>query len=115
MVSNHFESFLANLEKPMKLNEMRIMKEPNYSMFRQLIRDPARMGDPIMRLMSQNIESLGIPANSFHIINEGFWDLYCKKPASSELNVRKLEGWINRINLISNGIGPVVVQADEQE
>ena len=106
MVSQHFENFLLGLEKPMKLNEMRIMKEPNYSLFRQLIRDPNRMGDPILRILSKNIESLGISKNSFNIIYEGFWDLYCKKPASSELNVRKLEGWIGRINLVSDGIGP---------
>lgn len=103
MVSPYFEKFLASLEKPMKLNEMRIMKEPNYSLFRQLIRDPTRMGDPFLNILCQNIEALGIPLNTYHIVHEGFWDLYCKKPASPELNVRKLEGWINRINLISTG------------
>jgi len=102
MVSNHFENFLYGLEKPMKLNEMRIMKEPNYSLFRQLIRDPNRMGDPFMSILRQNIEVLGIPLNTYNIVYEGFWDLYCKKPSSSELNVRKLEGWINRINLITS-------------
>lgn len=34
MVSYHFEQFLGSLEKKMKLNEMRLMKEPNYSLFR---------------------------------------------------------------------------------
>lgn len=73
------------------------------------------MGDPVLRLLSKNIESLGISKNTFNIVYEGFWDLYCKKPATGELNVRKLEGWINRINLVSNGIGPSGAQEGEQE
>ena len=48
VVSKDFENFLSGLEKPMKLNEMRLMKEPNYSKFRELIRDPRRQGDKIL-------------------------------------------------------------------
>ena len=33
------------------------------------------------------------------MVFEGFWDLYCKKPATPDLNSKKLEGWINRILL----------------
>ena len=33
------------------------------------------------------------------MVYEGFWDLYCKKPQTSELTSRKLDGWINKINL----------------
>lgn len=56
MVSTQFEQFLASLEKKMALNEMRLMKEPNYSLFRQLVRDPQRMGDPFLRLMIENCD-----------------------------------------------------------
>ena len=85
--------------KPMALNEMRNMKEPNYSKIREIIRDPRLFGDPLMRKLAENSEKVGIPANSFHMIHEGFWDLYCKKPASPDLTSRKLDGWVNFINL----------------
>lgn len=70
-----------------------------------------------MNMLCKNIEQLGIPLNTYHIIHEGFWDLYCKKPQSPELNVRKLEGWINRINLISSGPGVQIegqMEGDDQ-
>ena len=83
----------------MALNEMRNMKEPNYSKIREVIRDPRLFGDPLMRKLAEGSEKVGIPANSFHMIHEGFWDLYCKKPATPDLTSRKLEGWVNFINL----------------
>ena len=33
------------------------------------------------------------------MVYEGFWDLYCKKPATSDLTARKLDGWVNKVNL----------------
>ena len=33
------------------------------------------------------------------MVYEGFWDLYCKKPATTDLTAKKLDGWINKINL----------------
>lgn len=33
------------------------------------------------------------------MVHEGFWDLYCKKPATTDWNARKLEGWLAFINL----------------
>ena len=33
------------------------------------------------------------------MIYEGFWDLYCRKPSSTDLNAKKLETWSNLINL----------------
>lgn len=83
----------------MALNEMRNMKEPNYSKIREIIRDPRLFGDPLMRKLAEGSEKVGIPANSFHMVHEGFWDLYCKKPATPDLTSRKLEGWVNFINL----------------
>jgi len=81
-VGHAFELFLTGLEKPMRLNEMRIMKEPNYTKLRQLIRDPVKNGDLLIRYLLLNSDKLGIPYNSFHMVHESFWDLYCKKPAS---------------------------------
>ena len=45
VVGHAYMKFVANLEKPMKLNEMRNMKEPNYSRIREILRDPKRYGD----------------------------------------------------------------------
>ena len=100
-VGRAYVDFLAGLEKPMKLNEMRTMKEPNYSLFRELIRDPERMGDKFMASISRDCENMGINRNTYHMVHEGFWDLYCKKPGTADLTSKKLEGWINRINLVS--------------
>jgi len=37
-VDPEFEHFIKNLKVPMELNFMRTMKEPNYSLLRELIR-----------------------------------------------------------------------------
>jgi hypothetical protein len=39
-VHKAFEDFLNSLEKPLQLNEMRVMKEANYTKFRSIISDP---------------------------------------------------------------------------
>lgn len=53
VVGHAYEQFLNGLEKaPMKLNEMRNMKEPNYSKLRSVIRDPSKFGDPVLTLLS---------------------------------------------------------------
>jgi len=36
------------------------------------------------------------------MVFEGFWDLYCKKPATTDLTSKKLEGWLNGIQLKVN-------------
>lgn len=100
VVGHAYQRFIEGLEKnPMKLNEMRIMKEPNYSKLRSIIRDPRVYGDAVMRAFAEKSELVGVPTNSFHMIHEGFWDLYCKKPATPDLTAKKLDGWINRILL----------------
>jgi len=43
-------------------------------------------------------------------VYEGFWDLYCKKPVNTtDIPVKKLEGFIQRVKLIV----PPVDQVDE--
>mmetsp|Transcript_7483 Transcript_7483/g.11669 ORF Transcript_7483/g.11669 Transcript_7483/m.11669 type:complete len:268 (-) Transcript_7483:61-864(-) len=95
LVGHSFEQFLSGLEKPMKLNEMRNMKEPNYSKFRSVIRDPKNYGDPVLKALAENSSLVGISANSYHLVFESFWDLYCKKPVTPDLTSKKLEGWVN--------------------
>lgn len=78
VVGKAVEEFLNTLEKPLALNEMRVMKESNYLKFRQILSDTELYGDPILKLLRE--ESLGIPPEVFDLIYESFWDLYCKKP-----------------------------------
>jgi len=100
MVIGHaYMKFISNLEKPMKLNEMRNMKEPNYSKIREILRDPKKYGDITLAKMMEGCEKLGMSSNSYHMVHEGFWDLYCKKPATSDLTSKKLDGWVNFINM----------------
>lgn len=99
LVSKTFENFYASLAQPMKLNEMRSIKEPNYSKIREIVRDPKFYGDPIMKQLAINSEALGISFNTYHLIMESFWDLYFKKPASPDLNSKKLATFINNFNL----------------
>ena len=107
VVGKAFERFLMGLEKPMELNKgMRLMKEPNYSKFRGVIRNPAQYGDRILGQIAENCEKIGISYNSYHLIHEGFWDLYCRKPMTSDLTAKKLEPWFNLINLRTPVYGP---------
>jgi len=101
-VSLAYANFLQGLEKPMQVGEMRVMKEPRYTQFRELVRDPARYGDRVLAQIAEHCESLGIPRNSYQMIHEGFWDIYCKKPQSTDITAKKLEGWINLIKLTTN-------------
>ena len=83
----------------MKLNEMRNMKEPNYSKLRNLLRDADQYGDPYLKNLFLFAEELGLSGNSYNMIYEGFWDLYCRKAVPPELNSKKLEGWVNFVKL----------------
>lgn len=100
VVGHAYMKFISNLEKPMKLNEMRNMKEPNYSIIREILRDPKKYGDITLAKMMEGCEMLGIPSNSYHMVHEGFWDLYFKKPAATtELTSKRLDGWVNFMNM----------------
>ena len=44
---------------------------------------------------------LGISRKAYDAVYEGFWDLYCKKPAvAADIPAKKLEGFISRVRLI---------------
>lgn len=49
--------------------------------------------------MAEGCEKVGMSSNSYHMIHEGFWDLYMKKPATADLTAKKLDGWVNFINM----------------
>jgi len=90
---------------------MRVMKEPNYSKLREILRDPRLYGDPLLRVFAEKSDLVGVPQNTYNMVFEGFWDLYCKKPATPDLTSKKLEGWINRILLKA----PTSAPPDEAE
>jgi hypothetical protein len=51
--------------------------------------------------MRQEGKTLGLSRKAYNAVYEGFWDLYCKKPANpTEIPVKKLEGFLSRVKLI---------------
>lgn len=51
-----YEQFIGNLEKKMALNEMRNMKEPNYSKLRTILKDTTMYGDRVLRHLAEHAE-----------------------------------------------------------
>lgn len=100
LVGKAVESFLLSLEKPLQLNEMRVMKDANYTRFRQILSDTHLFGDEILALMKENCKELGLSRKAFEFVYEGFWDLYCKKPVNpTEIPTKRLEGFLQRVQL----------------
>ena len=99
-VGKAFEDFLNSLEKPLQLNEMRVMKEANYQRFRQIISDTTLYGDPVLRLMRESGKEFGLSLKAFDKVYEGLWDLYCKKPQTPDLIPKRLDGFVARIKLL---------------
>jgi len=100
-VGKPFQLFLNTLEKPMALNEMRVMKEANYTRLRQILSDLSLYGDEFLALMREQNKHLGLSKKAYDLVYEGFWDLYCKKPANTaDIPVKKLEGFIQRVKLV---------------
>jgi hypothetical protein len=59
---------------------MRVMKESNYTRFRQILSDTTLYGDEILMIMKDRAKELQISSKAYDQIYEGLWDLYCKKP-----------------------------------
>ena len=102
MVGKQIETFLNTLEKPLQLNEMRVMKEANYQKFRSLLSDVSVYGDEVLALLKEHNQLFGISNEAYDMVYEGFWDLYCKKPdQAAEIPAKKLEGFITKVKLIT--------------
>ena len=97
LVDHRYESFLKNMPNPLQLNQMRTMKEFNYTNLRQLL--SKHLGNPVLRLIKENQEALGLDSDIFDLVYEGFWDLYTFKPKVPEISAKKLSQWITKINL----------------
>lgn len=94
MVGKAYEDFIFGLEKPLNLNEMRIMKEANYLKLRSILSDPALQGDEILVKMKTHAKEIGLSPEVFDSVWEGFWDIYCRKPSThSDLNSKKVEAF----------------------
>jgi hypothetical protein len=113
-VGHAIEDFLTGLEKPLTLNEMRVMREPNYSKFRELLADPANWDDPL-REMRLHAELIGLDPKIFDMVLECFWDLYCKKSGHPDIGVKKCEGLIQRVKLQVPPRVPVVEAEEEAQ
>jgi hypothetical protein len=58
------------------------------------------MGDKVLASLSKNAEKIGISRNVFNMVNEGFWDLYFKRPIpAANLKSDALKEWFTKINL----------------
>jgi hypothetical protein len=79
---------------------MRVMKEVNYQKFRAILSDTSLYGDQILKMMKEKSKDLGLSAKAYDLVYEGLWDLYCKKPQTSDLTGKKLDPFINRIRLL---------------
>ena len=102
LVGKQIEQFLGSLEKPLQLNEMRVMKEANYQKFRSLLSDLTVYGDEVLALIREQHELFGVPSSVYDMVYEGFWDLYCKKPdQTAEIPPKKLEGFITKVKLVT--------------
>ncbi len=78
------------------------MKEANYTRFRQILSDASLYGDEILALFKSQNKALGLSKKAYDLVYEGFWDLYCKKPAvSADIPMKKLDGFIQRVKLIT--------------
>jgi hypothetical protein len=77
-VDDAFEKFLQNLKVPMQLNEMRTMKEPNYTQLRELLRSTYQ--GKIMKILHDNADHLGLDHEVFELVFEGFWEIYTFHP-----------------------------------
>ena len=98
-VDGKYEYFLQKgLKNPLKINEMRTMKENNYETFRKLLTNYT--GSPVLRLIKENAEALGLDPEVFDLVYEGFWDLYSFHPQCSDVSAKKLQTWIQKIDLV---------------
>lgn len=112
-VDPKYEAFLGGLEKPMAMNEMRTMKEPNYSKFRNIISE--NLGSPALKLIRDNQEALRLDPDIFDLVYEGFWDLYTFHPMCGDVSAKKLQQWIPKINLQVPEGQELVLKDEEDE
>lgn len=111
LVDYRFENMINNLPLPLQLNEMRTLKAANYAKMRELL--SKHMGNPILQMIKQNQEFLGLDEDIFDLVYEGFWDLYTFKSQTGH-SAKKLQQWITKIKLTTTR-RPVEEEVPEDE
>ena len=87
-VDGAYEAFLKSLPTPLALNEMRTIKPEKYEVLRKILSNYT--GSPVLRLIKENQEKLGLDQDIFDLVYEGFFDLYTFHPQCSDVSARKL-------------------------
>ena len=115
MVGHAYKQFLESLPQPMELNTTRKnMKDEAYNKLRTLLRTPDEFGDETLGNICRDPEALGISANVFNTVWEGFWDLYYKRPvAETNLKTNDFKDWIASVNLSVPRFGEPVPEGDD--
>lgn len=100
-VGEDYQKLLGSLAAPMQVNEMRTMKEPNYSELRKVLSQ--YKGGEILRLMHKFSDSLGLDPMVFDLVYEGFWDIYLFNGQISDgASGKKMLLWIPKVKLHVN-------------
>lgn len=59
-------------------------------------------GGEVLRIMRDHAEQLGIDADVFDLVFEGFWDIYLFHPQVDEVSGKKMLNWIPKVRLHVN-------------
>lgn len=78
----------TGLKVPLELNQIRTMKEPNYSDFREVLRNTS--GGYALNIIREHQEELGLEAGVFDLAFEGFWDIYCLKHQFDGVSAKRM-------------------------
>ena len=98
LVDAKFEKFLTSLPQPLELNAIRTMKEDKYEQMRGIL--SRHTGSPVLKLIRDNQEELGLDPDVFDLVYEGFWDLYTLKPKCKDVSADRLRReWIKKVAL----------------
>ena len=114
-VDQRYEQYLAGLPTPIEVGKMRTLKGETYDTLRKVL--ASYTGSPLLRLMQEYPEELGLDPEIFDLVYNGFWDLYTYHPKCTDVTARKLVQWIQKININVNPAkdSAVPIQLDQLE
>lgn len=116
-VDQRYEQFLASLPTPIEVGKMRTLKGETYDTLRKVLWKYT--GSPLLRLMQEYPDELGLDPEIFDLVYNGFWDLYTYRPKCTDVTARKLVQWIQKININVNPVKdsavPIQLEQPSQE
>lgn len=77
------------------MNEIRSLKDDKASQLRKILTN--HTGSPILKLIKDNQDALGMDPDVFDLVYEGFWDLYTLKPKINVSAKKLKDEWIKKI------------------